>query len=169
MSCCAGQLLRGRGWRRACGRRCAGQRRRSGSDTATPSSTRCSSRGARVAGRRAGRARSACGSRRSRRDVFGGARRGAPVAAGRCRVVVARACHSRASVVYRVCMARGRAEKSLPGSVLGSILELGRDCECYGHIMTVYFHVVSSVGALNDALKSRFFGLTSLSVCCRCR
>ena len=29
--------------------------------------------------------------------------------------------------------------------------------------MTVYFHVVSSVGALNDALKSHFFGLTPLA------
>ena len=41
-------------------------------------------------------------------------------------------------------------------------MELGHDLRCYGHFMTLYFHVVSSVYALFDALKSRRFGLTPL-------
>lgn len=52
--------------------------------------------------------------------------------------------------------------RSCPRSYLGPSIELGHDLRCSGHLMTLYFHVVSSIYALLDVLKSRFFGLTPL-------
>ena len=64
----------------------------------------CSWQVARVASRWAGRAALARSWRRCRREAVGGECRGALIAPGRSRVVLVRACRSRASVVHRVCM-----------------------------------------------------------------
>ena len=45
---------------------------------------------------------------------------------------------------------------------LGSSVELEHDLGCYGHLMTVYYHLVPSIFTLSNALKTHFFGLTPL-------
>ena len=47
---------------------------------------------------------------------------------------------------------------------LGSSVELEHDLGCYGHLMTVYYHLVPSIFTLSNALKTHFFGLTPLAL-----
>ena len=50
-----------------------------------------------------------------------------------------------------------------PRTDLRSSIELEHDLGCYRHLLTLYFSMVSSVCASDQALKIRFFGLTPLA------